>query len=313
MSVVIDLAGGEVGGAARWRRELDGHLAAHGGGVRAIGREQHLTPGWLVRRELVARGADRVVASNNASFAVAGTHRVVLLRNALHFLYDSELSLLDRMPRSWRAQIPVIRSLAGRADEVVVPCTAMAERVVRHVPAVADRVVVRPHPISSVGARQPAQAPAILVPVVPLPYKNLIPQLRSLLAAMDRTGSEVAIRVTARPGDLPPDLESDARVVRIGVVPHAELAAEWRTATAVFFPSELESFGYPLAEARAYGVPVIAADTAQNREVAGGALRPYLPATGAGLDEALERLGEGVEPDAVTFDPVAYFRWLFDA
>jgi glycosyltransferase involved in cell wall biosynthesis len=310
MSTVMDVAGGDVGGAARWRRELDRYLAARDGDVTLLGRDRYLTPGWLVRREQLARGADRVVAPNNVSFAVAGAHRVVLLRNALHFLYADEAHLLDRMPRSFRAQVPVVRALARRAHELVVPCTAMAQRVVHHVPAVADRIAVRPHPISSVGPRRPADRPTVLVPVVPAPYKNLVSQLRKLLAAADRTGTDLTVRVTARDGDLPADLEADARVQRIGIVSHDELTAEWRTATGVFFPSELESFGYPLAEARAYGLPVIAADTAQNREIAGGALVAYTPESGAGLEEALTRLGEVVEPDGATFAPEAYFDWL---
>jgi glycosyltransferase involved in cell wall biosynthesis len=310
VTTVLDVAGGDVGGAARWRRELDRYLAVSGDGVMLLGRDRYLTPGWLVRRERLARGADRVVAPNNVSFGVAGARRVVLLRNALHFLYADEVHLLDRMPRSFRAQVPVVRALARRAHELVVPCTAMAERVVHHVPGVGNRIVVRPHPISSVGPRHPADRPTVLVPVVPAPYKNLVPQLRKLLAAADHTGADLSLRVTARDGDLPGDLAADARVQRIGIVPHAELAAEWRAATAVFFPSELESFGYPLAEARAYGLPVIAADTAQNREIAGGALVPYTPETGAGLAEALTRLGEVVEPDGQTFAPDEYFDWL---
>ena len=44
---------------------------------------------------------------------------------------------------------------------------------------------------------------------------------------------------------------------------------------AIYFPTGLESFGYPLAEARVSGQPAIARDTAQNREIAGPALCGY--------------------------------------
>ena len=42
----------------------------------------------------------------------------------------------------------------------------------------------------------------------------------------------------------------------------------WSRCRAVYFPTGLESFGCPLAEARVNGVPVIARDTPQNREIA---------------------------------------------
>ena len=49
----------------------------------------------------------------------------------------------------------------------------------------------------------------------------------------------------------------------------------WARSRAIYFPTDLESFGYPLAEARVSGQPVIARDTALNREIAGPALCRY--------------------------------------
>ena len=49
----------------------------------------------------------------------------------------------------------------------------------------------------------------------------------------------------------------------------------WARSRAIYFPTGLESFGYPLAEARVNGQPVIARDTEQNREIAGPALCGY--------------------------------------
>jgi glycosyltransferase involved in cell wall biosynthesis len=310
--LVLDIAGGPTGGAARWACEANAFVTQQGAAIRLIGDGQRLTPGWLVRRERLARSARTVVAANNVSFAVSGQDRRVLLRNALHFLYPPETGVLAAMPRSLQAQIRIVRGVLTRADAIVVPCSAMAERVCYHVPSVRDRLLVRPHPVTPVGVRKTADSPFILVPVVPAPYKNLVPQLRALLHAIRCAGRPIDVRVTAGPAELPGDLVQDPRVTLLGVIPHRKLAELWRSASAAFFPCCLEAFGYPLAEARAYGVPVISPDSEQAREIAGAALRPYDPASPDSLLVALEGIDESVVADPETFDRDAYFRWLFD-
>ncbi len=312
---VLDAAGGEVGGAARWIAELDGFLREHSEPeppVTVLGRHRPLTAGWLLGRERAAARASVAVAANNASFAFAGAHRRVLVRNALHFLYQSEQHLLASMPRSFHAQIPVVRALLRRADVIVAPTSAMAARVAHHVPAVRDRVVVRPHPVTPLGSRRPVSEPFILVPVLPAPYKNLMSQLRALLVATTRTGRTLEIRVTARREDLPPALADHPRLWALGTVSAESLGHLWRSATAAFFPTRAEAFGYPLAEARAYGVPILSPDTDQAREVAGPALRPYRLDDLDSLTDALAALDAPVAPELHLFDRDAYFRWLLE-
>jgi len=308
---VLDMAGGGIGGAARWAAELDGFLAAGGAPVTVLGRHRRLTAGWLVRRERHAVGARIAVAANNIPFAIGGGERRVVLRNAMHFLHPSEEHLLAGMSRSFRAQVPVVRALLARAHTIVAPSSTMAGRVCDRVPAVRDRVVVRPHPVTPVGLRQPADDRFILVPVLPAPYKNLVPELAALLAALDRTDPRIEVRVTAQADDLPSELARHPRLRPLGIVPHHALAGMWRRATAAFFPSTVEAFGYPLAEARVYGVPVLAPDSGQARELAGAALLAYRPGDPASLSSAVERIREPVPAQPCTFDRDAYFRWLF--
>jgi glycosyltransferase involved in cell wall biosynthesis len=311
MRVVLDVAGGGIGGAARWAAELDGFLASGDGPVTVVGRDRRLTAGWLARRERHAVGARIAVAANNVPFAVGGGERRVVLRNAMHFLHPSEEHLLAGMSRSFRAQIPVVRRLLTRADVVVAPSAAMADRVQRRVPAVRDRLVVRPHPVTPAGPRSPAPEPFILVPVLPAPYKNLLPELAALLAALHHAGRALEVRVTARPADLPGGLAQHPRLRALGTVPHHELVGLWQRATAAFFPSTVEAFGYPLAEARGYGVPVLAPESEQAREVAGAALLPYRPGDPVSLAAAVRDVGAAVTAEPHAFDRDAYFRWLF--
>jgi glycosyltransferase involved in cell wall biosynthesis len=308
--VLLDTAGGGVGGAARWRSELDDYLAGAATRPTVIGRSQYLTPTWLVRRESKARGAGVVVAANSASFAFSGTHRRVLLRNALHFLYPHEEHLLRPMPRSFKAQIPVIRGLLSRADLIVAPTSVMAERVGYHVPRARGRIVVRAHPTSPAGPRLPVDRPFVLVPVMPAPYKDLASELRALLEAVGRTGRDLRVVVTAAPEQLPKAVATHPAVEALGTVPTATTARLWRSATAAFFPCTVEAFGYPLAEARVHGVPVLSPDGPQAREIAGRALVPYRSGDRDSLAAALERSAEPVAPEPRAFDAGAYFRWL---
>ena len=61
------------------------------------------------------------------------------------------------------------------------------------------------------------------------------------------------------------------RIHFVGEVPYAEVKAYYAGAELFVFPSYLESFGHPLLEAMASGVPTVAADIAVFREIAGDA------------------------------------------
>lgn len=62
------------------------------------------------------------------------------------------------------------------------------------------------------------------------------------------------------------DLRS--RVVLLGYVPSEEMGALYRSARACVFPSRLEGFGMPLAEALACGTPVLCSDIPVFKEIA---------------------------------------------
>lgn len=71
------------------------------------------------------------------------------------------------------------------------------------------------------------------------------------------------------------------RAHRLGPVADAELSALYRAASVFVFPSLLEGFGLPVAEAMAHGTPVVTSAGTATEEVAGGAARlvdPHDPA-----------------------------------
>jgi glycosyltransferase involved in cell wall biosynthesis len=172
--------------------------------------------------------------------------------------------------------------------------------------------VIRPHPVSADAVPRLPRDPAILCPVLFAPYKQMTQRLAELLAAIaDCADPSVRLRVTAERRDVPPRIAGDRRIDFVGRLDPHDLREIWARSRAIYFPTGLESFGYPLAEARASGQPVIARDTAQNREIAGSALCGFQPGDQASLRAAVERaLTTQVVADPEMFDPDAYFNWM---
>ncbi len=314
MSVTVDVAGARVGGAARFASELYGYLARSGrDDVKVIGAARNVDPSWLIGREFVRPTKSRRVALNNVSFVAPGGERWTLLRNALHFLTSEEAASFDPSLRTTTArEAMIVRLAARRSDVLVVPSTAMAERVTRLLPSVSSRVVVRPHPVSAPAALPRSRDMAILCPVLFAPYKQMPQRLSELLEAVEDSGNpSVRVRITADRSHVSSILAGNPRIEFIGQLDQQALRQWWIHSRAIYFPTGLESFGYPLAEARVTGQPVIACDTPQNREIAGPALRGFTLGDRDSLARAvtLALITEGT-PDPEPFDPEAYFDWM---
>ena len=322
-TATVDMAGGPIGGAGRFRAEVRGYLERSArDDIKVIGTRRRLSAAWLVAREAAAVRRSRRVALNNVGFLTPGGERWTLLSNALHFLTGPETAALDPGLRAAVSrQARVVHGAARRSDVLVAPCIAMAGRITAALPDVADRVVVRMHPVFAGSAsadpvppRRPDES-LILCPVLFAPYKHMADRLAEWLAAADGTlDDSVRMIVTADTAQVPARLAASPRLRFAGPLGLGQLNELWARSRAVYFPTSLESFGWPLAEARVYGKPVIARDTAQNREIAGSALCGFIPGDPDSLRQATESaLAARVSPDPAPFDPDAYFEWLLGA
>jgi len=313
-NITVDVAGGPTGGAARLRVEFHRYLKRTGRtDVQVIGEERRVGPAWLLRREVVGPISARRVALNNVSFVTPGGQRWTLLRNALHFLTEDEMSRLEPfLITAIGSKTTVVRMAARRSDVLVVPCTSMAERIAMVIPSLHSRVVVRPHPVSADSIPILPRDPAILCPVLFESYKRMTGRLTQMLSAIDVCGdSSLQLRITATKAQVPADLANNSRIEFLGPLSHRELCDVWGRSRVIYFPTDLESFGYPLAEARVSGHPVIGLDTEQNREIAGSALCGFTSGDPVSLRSALAlALTKKVTPDPEPFDPDTYFSWL---
>lgn len=290
-----------MGGARRLLTEMEAYLARSGRrDVRLIGRDRGVEPLWLAERELAAARCSSRVALNNVSFVTPGARRTVLLRNAMHFPLPWDDALPKTLARRVGVQARVVRAAGRRADLIVVPTSSMAERVMRSLPRAARRICVWPHPVTPRPAQE-QQRGLVVCPVLMAPYKRLGPPLRLLADAAARVPAEVEVAVTATEAELRAEGVPCGSVTALGRLPGEQVEQVLARAHVVFFPTVLESFGYPLAEARANGQPVLAPDTSHNREVAGPALVGYgvgAPDLTGPLQEALERVVVPSQPES---------------
>jgi glycosyltransferase involved in cell wall biosynthesis len=320
VEVLVDCAGGQTGGARRFRDELiawhDRHPQAP---LQFVGLGQRISARHLTSREIrsLRHHYHRNIATNNIGFIGVRGESWVLLRNALHFLTRAETAAVpQRFARRMQTQARMIKVAAKRADTIVVPTSEMAERVSTHLPAVAGRVIVAPHPVSP---RRPRKVlPGLIVcPVLIGPYKRMDHHLelleRAVVELRASCSVDLDVRVTATERELT-TLGRDSGTLRpIGRLSTEELDEQLSKAQAVYYPTTLESFGYPLAEARANGQPVVALNTARTREIAGPALVSYRAETSEAVADALRRAVEEPPPprDPTPFCPDTYFkRWV---
>ena len=111
-----------------------------------------------------------------------------------------------------------------------------------------------------------------IFPAGPIYYKNhsAIVKASQMLREEGVTGFKTGFTLEA--SELPWIDESeknDQAIEWLGSLPRAELMRRYQTSTLIF-PSYIETFGYPPAEARQFGVPVLAADTPFTKEVLHG-------------------------------------------
>jgi hypothetical protein len=134
---------------------------------------------------------------------------------------------------------------------IIAPCTAMAERITRVLPSLQSRVVVRLHPVAADSIPSMPRDPVILCPVLFSPYKHMIARITEWVAAInEHIDPSIQLLVTADRKEVPESLASHSRIKLVGRLPVSDLRELWARSRAVYFPTGIESFGFPLAEAR---------------------------------------------------------------
>ena len=164
-----------------------------------------------------------------------------------------------------------------RADRVLAVSERTKRDLIERYAVPEERVVVTPNGVDPIfrpdGARRNGPPYALFVgtlqprkdPLTAIDALGLLDaDLRLVLAGPDKGSYDDATRAAARLG-------LERRVEFAGHVAKDELAALYRGAACLVFPSRYEGFGLPVLEAMASGTPVVATTAGALPEVAGGA------------------------------------------
>lgn len=263
------------------------------------------------RRIIRSKQADVLFSSANFGLLASPVPQVLLMREGGLFdpLYLATVAPTQGLHAATQRYLRrALMLLSARAnDHILTPTRAMREMLLLWAPDLADRCTV-----NSYGTlvqkflpadRRPWRADGVLRTLyvsVYYPHKN---PSDAVLACESLTaqGMSATMRLTM-------DLDTIRRIkgsardvfhlsrglasglVTMGPVPYQDLPATYADHDVFIFPSVSETFGHPMIEALASGIPVVAADVAVNREVLGDAALYFTPFRPSSLADCLRRL-----------------------
>lgn len=203
-----------------------------------------------------------------------------LARPTVVTIFDVD-TLVNASSFNWRIRgyyNGLLRLHARQARRVITTSQATAGELAARWPKLAiDVIVCGVDDVFSVDGPRPADVPDgpfVLYPGGYGPRKRI----DDLLAAFEQLATADPSLTLVMTGAPPPEVAAKLaaspvaeQITAIGYVDDEALAAWYRAATVIAYPSLLEGFGLPVVEAFASGVPVVATEAGSIPEVAGGA------------------------------------------
>jgi glycosyltransferase involved in cell wall biosynthesis len=268
-------------GALHGRPGLDLELLSFGGSGRlsSVARDALWYPAGLRRR---ARGVDLLHCPTFRGPARAGVPIVLTVHDLAVLRHPGTFPRWHRFYGS-----AGLRRVLRAADALVAVSDFTKDEVVALAGVPAERIRVVPNGVDDVfTAEGPRAEGSYVLAVATLePRKNLARAVEAARLA----GAELKVVGASGWGGV--KVEG-----WVGEVPDAELAALYRGARCVLYPSLYEGFGLPVLEAMACGTPVVTSRGTAMEEVSGDAavlVDPLDPAAiAAGLEEAEARRDE---------------------
>lgn len=221
---------------------------------------------------------------------------------------STETSQRDRLRLTVLSRL--IRSSALRVNRIVVQTEHMKHRLSLLSPTACSRIEVIPSPARSriagvlrkgvVDAIDRATAPRLLYVSLARQHKNHLALLEAFALIHEKRPQSTLLLTVPGPSEALMANECLHAVHRkaealgllgsitwLGLLDAPEIDNAYSRADALIYPSLMESFGLPLAEALAAGCPVIASDLPYAREVCGDAARYFDPQQPLDIAEAV--------------------------
>jgi glycosyltransferase involved in cell wall biosynthesis len=289
-----------------------------------------------LRGMIASERPDVLFSSANFAMLACPCPQALLVRIPIYFSSEYLQHVLPAKSLAFRAETALRRWLVCRsvesADCVVTPSAAMLGDLRRFARIPEGRAFVNPYGVPAARVERDCRhVPSGGRPLRLLwvshyaDHKNLGTLLRA--AALLREKSPVPFEIwltleggggngqhTPMPEDERQLLAALGGSVRLlGVLEYAEIWQAYRDADLFVFPSLCESFGHPLVEAMACGLPIVASDIAIHREITGDAAE-YFPvlsaeALAARLAALLADAGRREELARRGFERIGSFLW----
>jgi glycosyltransferase involved in cell wall biosynthesis len=251
-------------------------------------------------RRIVARERpDVLFSSANFAMLACPCPQALLVRIPIYFSRDYLEHVLPQKAFAFRAETALRRWLVCRsvrsAGCLMTPSAAMLQDLRRFVRTDGRRAVVNPYGVPRARIARPSRATSKSPEPLRLlwvshyaDHKNL----GTLLLAIEhlrRSGDLsfqllLTLDLNLRDGQHTPLPRGEQELLRklvdvvrpVGIVSYERAWELYTEADLFVFPSLCESFGHPLVEAMASGLPIVASDTAVHREICGDAAA-YFP------------------------------------
>jgi glycosyltransferase involved in cell wall biosynthesis len=274
-----------------------------------------------LRRILRREKPDILFSSANFGMLQCPVPQLLLVGNALYFTNVYPQMFLPNYSIRWKVAFRLRRWLVCEsvrsADLVMTPTQTMLDDLRRFVEVPPSKALVNPYgqeareagpgpgKMPTGNCRLGVDGPVHLLYVsVYLEHKNLTTLLRAMPLLNKRgprrfrltttldPASELAAWTVTGPTDIALASQSDIRdsIEIVGLLGQTETQKLYSQADVFVFPSLAESFGFPMVEAMAHGLPVVAADTPVNREICQDAAVYFSPLDCADLATQVGRV-----------------------
>jgi glycosyltransferase involved in cell wall biosynthesis len=254
---------------------------------------------WGVARVAVRERADVLLSLLNFGPIRPPVPQVVLERNPVYFcpFYLAALGGVRAVEVS--ATRALAHAVMRTARRVVTPSAAMRDMIRACCPDLPpEKFRVIPHGFGEAAFRGTSVLPdetaagmtgstgvRLLYVSHAASYKGIELLLEASRLLRDDVALQSTTWLTIAPEDWPAGFPRyvsfihqhglEARVRLLGRVPHGAVHRIYEAADVFVYPSLCESFGFPLVEAMASGLPIVAADLPLNREMCGDAALYY--------------------------------------
>lgn len=299
------------------------HLEAPKKNIRFVRVPDEKSSDWLARLRFDLIEIPRLVKRERYSCIISLMNFGPVLVGAPHIFYqcnalyysDIALSLLSRKGKILLLSRRMLAAASMRhADCIVAPSYSTRDSILETYPSLPkDRFKVIYHGFEASQFQQPlapelkekiqaATGAKLFYPANLLNHKGFDILMKIAASLQKRLDFRLFLTIgreeaPARYDNLLAQIAAlglQQQVVMLGGIPQQQMGEAYRTFDLMIYPSLVESFGFPLLEALAYGCPVVASDTDINQETCGDAALFYAKFD---PDDGADKIVQALQPD----------------